>query len=137
MDFSCKARWVLDGHKIHNPIGSTHAAAASRDGVRIAFTCAALNSLDVFAAGIRNAYLQASSSQKDCILCGPEFQIENVGKVALIRQALYGGKSTALGKKAPRIAPNNAGSHPVIWHIPKKVWRAHCCQTAQRIKSFF
>jgi hypothetical protein len=49
----------------------------SRDSIRIAFTYAALNGLDVFAADIRNAYLQAPSSQKDYILCGPEFGIEN------------------------------------------------------------
>jgi hypothetical protein len=49
--------------------------------------------LDVFVADIRNAYLQALSSQKDYILCGPEFGIENVGKIVLIRRALYGGKA--------------------------------------------
>jgi hypothetical protein len=85
MDFTRKARWVLDGHKTPNPIRSTHAAAASRDSIQIAFTCAALNGLNVFAADIRNACLQAPSSQKDHILCGPEFGTENVGKeVALI-----------------------------------------------------
>jgi hypothetical protein len=47
----------------------------------------------VFAADIRNAYLQAPSSQKDYIICGPEFGIESVGKVALIHRALYAGKS--------------------------------------------
>ena len=93
MDFTRKARWVLDGHKTPNPIGSTYAGVVSRDSIRIAFTYAALNGLDVFAADIRNAYLQAPSSQKDYILCGPEFGIENIGKVALIRRALYGGKS--------------------------------------------
>ena len=65
----------------------------SRDSIQIAFTYAALNGLDVFAADIRNAYLQAPSSQKDYILCGPEFGIENVGKIALIRRALFGGKA--------------------------------------------
>jgi len=93
MDFTRKARWVLDGHKTPNPIGSTYAGVVSRDSIRIAFTYAALNGLDVFAADIRNAYLQAPSSQKDYIVCGPEFGIENVGKNALIRRALYGGKA--------------------------------------------
>jgi hypothetical protein len=65
----------------------------SRDSIRIAFTYAALNCLDIFAANIRNAYLQAPNSQKDYILCGPEFGIENVGKIALFRRALYGGKA--------------------------------------------
>ena len=93
MDFTRKARWVLDGYKCKDPIGSTYAGVVSRESVRIAFTYAALNDLDICAADIRNAYLQAPSSQKDYIICGPEFGLENVGKVALIHRALYGGKS--------------------------------------------
>ena len=60
--------------------------------MRIAFTYATLNGLDVCAADIRNAYLQAPSLQKDYVICGPEFGLGNVGKVALIHWALYGGK---------------------------------------------
>ena len=67
------------------PVGSTYAG--------IAFTYAALNGLDVFAADIQNVYLQAPSSQKNYIICGPKFGLENVGKVVLIHQALYGGKA--------------------------------------------
>ena len=93
MDFTRKARWVLDGHKTPDPVGSTYAGVVSRESVRIAFTYAALNGLDVFAADIQNAYLQAPSSQKDYIVCGIEFGLENVGKVALIHRALYGGKA--------------------------------------------
>ena len=93
MDFTRKFRWVLDGHKCADPFGSTYAGVVSRDSVRIALTYAALNGLDVCAADIRNAHLQAPSSQKDHIICGPEFGIENEGKVALIRRALYGGKA--------------------------------------------
>ena len=93
MDFTRKSRWVLDGHKTPDPVGSTYAGVVSRESVRIAFTYAALNGLEVYAADIRNAYLQAPSSQKDYIICGPEFGIENIGKVALIHRALYGGKS--------------------------------------------
>jgi hypothetical protein len=93
MDFTRKARWVLDGHKTPNPIGSTYAGVVSRESVRIAFTYAALNGVDICAADIRNAYLQAPSSCKDYIVCGPEFGLENVGKFALIYRALYGGKS--------------------------------------------
>ena len=93
MDFTRKARWVLEGHKTANPIGSTYAGVVSRESVRIALTYAALNELDVTAADIRNAYLQAPSSQKHYIVCGPEFGLENQGKTALITRALYGGKS--------------------------------------------
>ena len=93
MDFTRKARWVLDGHRTPDPIGSTSAGVVSHESVRIAITYATLNGLQVFAADIRNTYLQAPSSQKDYIVCGPEFRIENIGKVALIHRALYGGKS--------------------------------------------
>ena len=71
MDFTRKARWVLDGHKTLDLIGSTYAGVVSRESVHIALTYAALNDLDVFAADIQNAYLQAPSSQ--------EFGVENIG----------------------------------------------------------
>ena len=79
MDFTQKARWVLDGHRTPDPIGSTYAGVVSRESVHIAFTYAALNGLDVFAADIRNAYLQAPSSQKHYIICSPEFGLDNEG----------------------------------------------------------
>ena len=93
MDFTRKAGWALDGHKCKDPEGSTCAGVVSRESVRMALTCAALNGLDVCAADIRNAHSQAPSSQKDCITCGAEFGLENVGKRALIKRALCGGKA--------------------------------------------
>ena len=93
MDFTRKARWVLDGHKTLDLIGSTYAGVVSRESVHIALTYAALNDLDVFAAKIWNACLQALSSHKDYIICGPEFGVENIGQTALIHCALYGGKA--------------------------------------------
>ena len=93
MDFTRKARWVLDRHKTINPIGYTYASLVSRYSTRIAFTYAVLNRLNVCAAGIKNAYLQYPSHQNNYIICGPEFGIENVGKVDLIHRAVYGGKS--------------------------------------------
>eukprot|EP00957_Ditylum_brightwellii_P090696 6907939-Ditylum_brightwellii.AAC.1 len=66
-----------------------YASLLSRKNVRTAFTYAALNNLDVWAAGIQNAYLQAPSSQRHYIVCGAEFGLENVGKQELIRKALY------------------------------------------------
>ena len=93
MDFTCKAHWVLDGHKTPNPVGSMYAGVVSHESICIAFTYATLNRLNVCVADIRNTYLQALSSQKDYIICGPEFGIKNVGRVALTHRALYGGNS--------------------------------------------
>ena len=84
---------VLDGHKTLDPIGSTYAGVVSRESVQIALSYAALNDRDVFAADIWNAYLQAPSSQKDYIICGPEFGVKNIGQTVLIHRALYGGKA--------------------------------------------
>ena len=52
IDFTRKARWVLDGHKTDDVSYSTYAGVVSRESVRIMFTYAALNGLDVCAADI-------------------------------------------------------------------------------------
>jgi hypothetical protein len=93
MDFTRKARWVLDGHKCEKPDISSYAGVVSRESIRIALTYAALNGVDVFAADIQNAYLQAPTSVKHYIICGREFGLEHEGKRALIVRALYGGKT--------------------------------------------
>lgn len=95
MDFTRKARWVKDGHKSPDPTTSTYAGVVSRESVRIALTYAALNDLDVTAGNIQNAFLTAPTSEKHYIILDEEFGIENKGKRALIRRALYGGKFAA------------------------------------------
>ena len=45
-------------------------------------------------ADIRSAYFQSPTSQKHYIICGPEFGMENVGKVAIMHRAVYGGKTS-------------------------------------------
>ena len=92
MDFTRKARWVKNGHLTRDPENSTFAGVVSRESIRIMFTYAALNNLDICAADIKSAYLQAPTSEKHYIVCGPEFGPEKEGKVALITRALYGGK---------------------------------------------
>jgi hypothetical protein len=92
MDFRRKARWVQDGHKTTLPETSNYAGVVSRESVRIAFTYAAMMGLPVMAGDIRNAYLQAPTSEKHYIVCGPEFGEENIGKRALITRSIYGSR---------------------------------------------
>ena len=92
MDFTRKGRWVKDGHKSPEPETSSYAGVVSRESIRILLTNAALLGIDVMAADIRNAYLQAPTTEKHFIICGSEFGLEHVGKRALIVRALYGGK---------------------------------------------
>ena len=94
MEFVRKAHWILDGHRNPEPEGSLYAGVVSRDILRIALMYVAFIGLNMVAADIRNAFIHAPSSQKDYIICRPEFGLENVGKKALIRRALYGGKAT-------------------------------------------
>jgi len=88
--------------------------------VRITFTYAALNDLSICAADIQNAYLQAPTSEKHYIICGPEFGIENVGRLAIIVRALYGEKSAADYWRHVRTAMNELGfesckADPDVW----------------------
>ena len=124
MTLERKARWVKDGHKTPTPEWSTFAGVVSRETVRIALTYAALNSLPVFAADIQNAYLQAPTSEKHYIICGPEFGLENVGKLAIIVRALYGGKSAGADYwRHVRSAMEEMDFHsckadPELWYRP-------------------
>ena len=93
MDFTRKARWFKDGHRTKDPVASTFAGVVSRESIRILFTYAALNDLDVCAANVKGAYLQPPTSEKHFIICGPEFGPDLEGCIAVITRALYGGKS--------------------------------------------
>ena len=59
MDFTRKSRLVAEGCRTPNSVRSTYAGVVSRESVRIAFTYVALNGLDVWAADVQNAFLQA------------------------------------------------------------------------------
>ena len=92
MDFRRKARWVLDGHRTPEPTTANYAGVVSRESVRIAFTYAAMMGLPVMAGDIKNAYLQAPTSENHYIVCGPEFGEKNEGRYAKVTRAIYGGR---------------------------------------------
>ena len=95
MDLTAKARYVADGHKTADlPFSMTYASVVSRESVRIAFLVAALNGLEVEAADIQQAYLNAPCGEKLYIVCGPEFGPEMVGRRAIVVKAAYGLKSS-------------------------------------------
>ena len=82
------------GHTTNPPMESTYSGYFSRESVRIAFTIAALNYLDIFAADIQNAYLTATFGEKIIFTCGPETVSEHKGKTAVVVRALYGLRSS-------------------------------------------
>ena len=92
MIFQRKARWMKDGHRTPDPDTSSYVGVVSRESIRIFLTHAALHGVPVMAADVQNAYLQAPTSEKNFVICGPEFGIENIGKKVIITRSLYGGK---------------------------------------------
>ena len=88
MDFTQKIRWVKDGHRTPNPNTWCYAGVVSCESIWITMTYSVLHKIDVKAADIQNAYLQAPSSEKKFIYCCEEFRLEHVGSVALIRRSL-------------------------------------------------
>ena len=95
MDFIRKARFVAGGHKTQEPETPTYASVVSRESVRIGFLLAALNDIEVIAADIAGAYLNAPCHEKICFKCGLEFGKEYEGRFAIITKALYGLKTSA------------------------------------------
>ena len=94
MDFTRKARLVAGGHKTAPPTQLTYSSVVSRESVRMGFLLAALNDVDIVAADVGNAYLNATTKEKVYIITGPEFGPLDQGKVAVIVRALYGLKSS-------------------------------------------
>jgi hypothetical protein len=90
MDLTRKARLVAGGHTTDPPPSvNTYSSVVSRESVRIAFLIAALNDLNILAADIGNAYLNAPCRERLYTTAGPEFG-SDVGKQVVIVRALYG-----------------------------------------------
>ncbi|KAI2508430.1 Reverse transcriptase (RNA-dependent DNA polymerase) [Fragilaria crotonensis] len=70
MDLTRKARLVAGGHQTDPPKESTYSSVVSRNSIRIAFTLAALNDLDVLSANVQGAYLNAPSKEKVYTIAG-------------------------------------------------------------------
>jgi Reverse transcriptase (RNA-dependent DNA polymerase) len=94
-----KARFVAGGHTTDTPASITYSSVVSRDSVRIALLLAGLNGLDVWAADVGNAYLNAPCREKIWTIAGPEFG-DDEGKVLIIKRALYGLKSSGAAWRA-------------------------------------
>jgi len=91
--FARKARFVGGGHLTDPPSQLTCSTVVTRESVRIAFMIAGLNDLDVQAADISNAYLNAPCREKVWIVAGPEFGSKE-GTAMKVARAWCGLKSS-------------------------------------------
>ena len=84
-----KARLVADGHLTEVPVDSVYSGVVSIRGLKMMVFLAELNSLDIWATDIGNAYLEAYTTEKVAIVAGPEFK-ELEGHTLIVSRALYG-----------------------------------------------
>ena len=87
-----KAHLVGGGHTTDTPSSITYSSVVSCDSIWIAFLIAPLNDLDIMAADIGNAYLNAPCCEKIWAVAGQEFGTQ-CGAIILVTRALYGLKS--------------------------------------------
>ena len=73
MDLTQKAWLVAEGHQMDPPKESVYSSIISKDSVRIILMIAALNNLDILAADVQNAYLNAQTKEKVYMMAGLEF----------------------------------------------------------------
>jgi hypothetical protein len=94
IDLTRKARFVAGGYQTDPPKVSTYLSIVSCDSIRIAFTLAALNDLDVLSADVQGSYLNAPTKEKVYTAAGLKLGIGKVGCPVLIVRALCGLKSS-------------------------------------------
>jgi len=118
--FTRKARLVAGGHTTETPASSTYSSIVSRESVRAAFLLAALNDLDVFAADVGNAYLNAPCREKIWTRAGKEFSSDE-GSIMIIVRALYGLKTSnaawraAFAEKLTEMGYKSTKADPDVW----------------------
>ena len=94
-DLRRKARLVADGNLTGAPKDSTYSGVVSIRSIRMCLLLAELNQLEIMAADVGNAYLEAKTQEKLYIIAGPEFG-KLSGHTLIFVRALYGLKSSGL-----------------------------------------
>ena len=84
-----KARLVADGHLTKEPVESIYSGVVSLRSLRMVVFLSQLNDLEIWGADVGNAYLEAYTDEKLCIIAGPEFK-ELQGHLLIMINALYG-----------------------------------------------
>ena len=87
-----KARLVADGHLTKEPVESIYSGVVSLRSLRMIVFLSQLNNLEIWGADVGNAYLEAYTDEKLCIMAGPEFK-ELQGHLLIMVKALYGTRS--------------------------------------------
>jgi hypothetical protein len=90
-----KARLCANGNLTEIPTHSVYSGVVSLKSLRTVLFLAELNKLQSWATDIGNVYLEAETSEKVCIIAGPEFG-DLEGHTLVIFKALHGLRSSGL-----------------------------------------
>jgi Reverse transcriptase (RNA-dependent DNA polymerase) len=93
-DLRRKARLVAGGNWTDTPKEDIYSGVVGMDTIRLGFTVAAMNDLDVCATDIGNAFLYGKTRERVYVIAGPEFG-ELEGQRLIIDKGLYGLKTSA------------------------------------------
>ena len=123
-DLRHKARLVAGGHLTDPPKDSVYSGVVSLRSLRLVALFAELNGLQLWAADVGNAYLEALTKEKVYVVAGPEFG-DLEGHILLIHKALYG-----LRTSGARWHEHFADTLRNLGFTPCKadpdVWMKHC-----------
>ena len=89
-----KARYVAGGHLTDPPLDIVYSGVVSLRSLRLMIFLAELNGLQLYAAYIGNAYLEAKAKDKDCIYGRPFRDLGLEGHLLVRVWALYGLKTS-------------------------------------------
>ena len=87
-----KARLVADEHLTKEPVESIYSGVVSLRSLRMVVFLSQLTDLETWGADVGNAYLEAYTDEKVCIIAGPEFK-ELQGHLLIMIKALYRTRS--------------------------------------------
>ena len=88
LDDRSKERLVTDGHLTKEPVESIYSGVVSLRSLRMVVFLSQLNNLEIWGADVNNAYPEAYTDEKLCIIAGPEFK-ELQGHFLIMVKALY------------------------------------------------
>ena len=119
-----KARLIADGHLTKEPVESIYSGVVSLRSLRMVVFLSQHNDLEIWGAAVGNAYLEAYTDEKLCIIAGPEFK-ELQGHLLIMIKALYRTRSVGARwhdrlfdiLQELKFEPSN--SDPDVWMRPE------------------
>ena len=121
-DLRHKCRLVAGGHLTKPNGDSSYSSVASLRSIRLVTFIAELNGLELEAADVGNAYLEASTNEKVCFVAGPSFKRYGLdGHLLAIDKALYGLRNSGAcyhakwAESMKALGFFSSGADPDVW----------------------